>query len=912
MGQWEEIQEAPQQTSVGQWEEVSEEPIEKKKKGFVPKALSTLGGIGEAGLSLATGIPAWMASRAAQTGWIVAGGASTPMGLARSHELANKLSSAVTYKPKTKLGENITKVASYPFSLPEKGIEKIPGIGEEAKAGLKIIVDTAMLAPAFGKGFRVADMAKSLPRAGKISPFGTTPKEGLSAMIQGKKMIESVTPIEKEVWPKIVSQFEKNPNIGWKMSGENQVFYLKKNELQAANLIDRLTKLEEGIKKDATRPTEADIIERGKIYGYSDADIQTFLNQPKETPIAPWKDNLLTAYKALEYPKKLKEQKQIYARERAGRFEKFEETFTKNPTEEGYYQALGSMEGPLTHIPVKSLREMVSPGDVTSAYQSIAEHPAFNVTDKLAASRALNDWLGGKLPQKKALEYLREVVSPEVVKTTWEKMPWFQKAKQTVLELSNVPRTLMASFGDLSFGGRQGIFAAPRFYKEFGRSWAKQFEVFGSEKAYREVMDSIRSDPDFNLARKSGVPFTEIGQLVTKAEEKYMGAKWTAKIPGLGRIVNMTNRAYTAFANRYRMDIFKKLVSYAEDLGLDPRSNIEGTTKIGHFVGNITGRGAMPGAIERSAVALNAFFFSPRLQASRLNLLEPTQYVRSLVEQVGQRGFPQKFKPSLNSFSRKEATKTMLTFGAAGTTILTLAKLAGARVEADPRSADFAKIKVGNTRIDIFGGYTQYVRLAAQLLSQSTVSATTGKVTKLGEGYKPLTTLDVAGRFVEYKEAPIASFLTNLLRGRSTFGEKFSITSEMVKRLVPMVAQDFWEIYNDDPSLLPVGLFGVFGFGVQTYGLKNPKTPMGQELDRLKLSLPWLSRVSGQDKIPKESYQKLSEASKAAIEQALNQAITTPGWAQATNEQKIKYIESQAKRIKKHITKSYLPEEPND
>jgi hypothetical protein len=36
-------------------------------------------------------------------------------------------------------------------------------------------------------------------------------------------------------------------------------------------------------------------------------------------------------------------------------------------------------------------------------------------------------------------------------------------------------------------------------------------------------------------------------------------------------------------------------------------------------------------------------------------------------------------------------------------------------VEIDPRSTDFGKIKVGNIRWDIWGGFQQWVRVASQL-----------------------------------------------------------------------------------------------------------------------------------------------------------------------------------------------------
>lgn len=116
------------------------------------------------------------------------------------------------------------------------------------------------------------------------------------------------------------------------------------------------------------------------------------------------------------------------------------------------------------------------------------------------------------------------------------------------------------------------------------------------------------------------------------------------------------------------------------------------------------------------------------------------------------------------------------------------------------------------------GGFQQYIKSAAQLISGKIVSSTTGKVLTLGEGYKPLTRLDILGRTIEYKEAPIFSFATTLLRGKTPLGEDIEIGKEIGSRFVPMVTQDIYDIATEEPELLPVSILGAFGFGLQTYG----------------------------------------------------------------------------------------------
>ena len=281
-----------------------------------------------------------------------------------------------------------------------------------------------------------------------------------------------------------------------------------------------------------------------------------------------------------------------------------------------------------------------------------------------------------------------------------------------------------------------------------------------------------------------------------------MGAAWGEKIPIVGRGVRASNRAYTGFANKLRADVFDHLIKSAEKTGRNPWKEPQLVDSVIDFVNAGTGRGSLKG-LEKAAVALNATLFSPRLMSSRLSLLNP------------------KFYYKLDPFVRKQALQSLFAFSGMTATILGTAKLSGLEVGLNPLSADFAKIKIGNTRIDIMGGFQQYIRAAFQLAGGKVVSTTSGKVTELGKGYKPVTRLGLAGRTMEYKLAPVASFAVNLLRGQSTFGEPINIPEEVGKRFVPMVMQDVIDLSREDPELLPLATFGFFGMGLQSYGARK-------------------------------------------------------------------------------------------
>ncbi len=135
--------------------------------------------------------------------------------------------------------------------------------------------------------------------------------------------------------------------------------------------------------------------------------------------------------------------------------------------------------------------------------------------------------------------------------------------------------------------------------------------------------------------------------------------------------------------------------------------------------------------------------------------------------------------------------------------------------------ADFGKIKIGPTRIDMWAGFQHSIRMAGQMISGQYVSSTTGKVMTLGEGYKPLTRLDILMRHIESKEAPVFSLFTDILKGQDFEGKPINIPKEIGMRFIPMVAQDLYDVIKDNPEATPAVMLAPFGVGVQTYKEKS-------------------------------------------------------------------------------------------
>ena len=400
-------------------------------------------------------------------------------------------------------------------------------------------------------------------------------------------------------------------------------------------------------------------------------------------------------------------------------------------------------------------------------------------------------------------------------------------------ELWTLPKTVAASV-DVSAGLRQGLFPASSFPKEWGSAFKQQFKALGSEQGYAEVMNSIMNNKYFELANDAGISFSDIGAKLTGREERFMSSL-AEKIPVLGRGVRASNRAYTGFLNKLRMDIFANMAENARRLEIP--MDQKWLTDTVNWINDATGRGNSflgAGNLKGSlAVFLNGLMFSPRLMLSRLNLIaSPRNYITA-APQV-----------------RKQAWKSLFTFGATtATTIMLADMIPGVDVGKDPRSADFGKIKVGNARFDISGGFQQYIRIASQVVSGKYVSTTTGKVITLGEGYKPLTRKDILLKGIEGKFSPMASLIGTILTGKNWEGEDINslkgIAGEVGKRFIPMALNDIWDMYQEEPELLPFGFLGLLGVGVQTY----PMAPAIEEMKRINVS-----------ENPAEEFRKLKES----------------------------------------------------
>lgn len=502
------------------------------------------------------------------------------------------------------------------------------------------------------------------------------------------------------------------------------------------------------------------------------------------------------------------EQRSMYKAERGRRAGYLSKLQAEDATRENIHRQLGSQKGQLPKKAFASIAEHFSDEDFVRMANRINHSPTLLQFQKLNANKAfikLMDPEAAKLPTPSEIKLLSEVYGSDFVEAVLANRTFLQKAWHNTKSGLNIPRAIMSSM-DFSAPFRQGIGLVHK--KEFWQALPHMFKMWASEAKSKDWINSVKSHPRWQQAHDAGLAITDPHtHFLADKEEEFM-TDLAERLPfGVGKMISASNRAYSGFLNKLRWDTFNNLLDQREAMGdvIDDKA----LKQMGKFINMATGRGDLGKTGNKAAPALSAMLFSPRLIASRVKTLaSPVTYLKA--------------DPQV----RKEAWKSLFAMSAYYMTLGGIAKyLLGMDVETDPRSADFMKAKIGNTRYDFMAGYGQYIRLGAQLITDSTITGK-GEETDLtsNEGYRAPTRRDVAIKFFLNKLAPVPGLVSDWMEGSDPTGEPFTWKNAVATRMLPMASQDIADAIKEwGPIGAAMGLPGLGGWSVQTYKPKPPK-----------------------------------------------------------------------------------------
>jgi hypothetical protein len=503
----------------------------------------------------------------------------------------------------------------------------------------------------------------------------------------------------------------------------------------------------------------------------------------------------------------------------------------------------------------------------------------------------------------------------------------------TTSDVLNVPRSLMTA-ADVSFVFRQAVIPTIRHPKIAWGALKESLGAFKSGEEANRLMQKLATSPEFNTNHYEGVHWTKHDGATP--EEAFYGSRvireWFKNldkvIPGASKanLVEASERSFTYFLNKMRQEVHNynrgellKLGFEEGHLARDSETgkdywvagaNDEVFNKAASWANIVTGRGEYPKGpgyvrevLRSSQGLLNAIMFSPRMMIARIAALNPKTYWDYFRTAQASSGSTTK---ALQATALGPVLDMATFLGVGATVAAVVAGVTGGTVEKDPRSSDFGKIKIGNTRFDVWGGFQPFVRTAAQLL-------TSQRKTKYGT-VQGTTPGDVAGSFLRGRLAPVPALTIDALMGKDITGQSFwgptmdiakgrtpataesltdaakTVGSQVGSNLFPMAYTDIIKAYQEDPwvgiaSILP----SLMGMGVSTHE-RLPSASVQKEfysagvsppvnLSSIRLGENWEGKPVSY-KMTFEEAKHLQESTDPQIYRTLEKVIQSPQYQQ--------------------------------
>jgi hypothetical protein len=468
---------------------------------------------------------------------------------------------------------------------------------------------------------------------------------------------------------------------------------------------------------------------------------------------------------------------------------------------------------------------------------------------------------------------LRERYDKEFYKYRLTQRTPAERAKDAFWQGWSFARAINASF-EISFvliqGGAMTISNMWRKPATVARAMKNMWRAFASETKSDVWLMRVKAQDWYPVAKKAKLAITEPHAELSAREESFFSdwtrmawsmlgspllavsvkahTRWVAANP-----MRALERAASAYLDTLRVERFLDAIEVAKKNGKELTE--KDLKDMADVINTLTGRGSL-GRFEQNSDTLAKVFYSPRLWSASMKTATPYG-----LHHFGLIPFPVKNPQTgkieigttsgISPTARKMALQDMGRF--VGTTMGFVAMAAlylngddddETGVELDPRSSDFMKIKIGDTRIDPWGGRIQQVVFTTKIvLGMLSIARDEpflahknkkGELMPLGVDYKSPTTFDVALQMAMNKLAPSASLLVESTRTKirtdkstgeqvrlSPYGEEFNLGDETLERLTPIYWQTVNEMVQDDPGVFEgfALLYAFLGGGV---GVQKP------------------------------------------------------------------------------------------
>lgn len=375
-----------------------------------------------------------------------------------------------------------------------------------------------------------------------------------------------------------------------------------------------------------------------------------------------------------------------------------------------------------------------------------------------------------------------------------------QKVYDSLWEMWNLTRALRAT-GELSpvllQGGVYTIGQSITNPMMAVRAFAQLFTQGFSEKKHEAWLRKVQAQEFYPRLKQSKLAITETDVKVNAKEELFLSG-WVNQIwDGLGLPLRafgenpykvweklsppkFFERATIAYLNSIRLEKYLQGEQMLRAQGIEYNGNEKQYKAMADVINTFTGRGSL-GKLELVSKPLAAVFFSPRMWSSSIQQTIALPYFYAA---AGVRDTPSigggRFKPTV---AQKMILMDYMKYVGLTAAILMLVKAneddddkEGMKVEMDPRSSDFGKIKFGDTRIDPWGGRIQQVVLISRMMTDSII--TKGEKKTLGSTPFTPTKGGLLLKFAQNKLSPSSAMVAKFL---FSSWKKDKETDEMIR-----------------------------------------------------------------------------------------------------------------------------------
>lgn len=364
-----------------------------------------------------------------------------------------------------------------------------------------------------------------------------------------------------------------------------------------------------------------------------------------------------------------------------------------------------------------------------------------------------------------------------------------------------VARTVLTG-GEFSMAGRQGLLPATMAPTQVPRALVEMLKSFASEHQVTKAALELEKRPNFHLYERDKLFLSDVKDWTEKKVEEANTGRWARKIPFLKNF----ERANSTILNILRANAYDAMHNMHEALGGEPTR--EQGRNIAWQVNVMSGRGEF-GKFETARDVGSKLLFSPGHTVSRFQYLLGGALWRG----------DAKSKAVI-------ALAYAKTFAALGALVL-LGNYASDKdkpMEFDPRSADFLKMRMGNTHVDVLAGLVQSMVFMARIASRSTKTQSGVIVPLHGKvKYGQADVVDVAGRFARSKMNPFLGAASSAWAERDFMGRPTDLKSQLNQFWKPMTWTEIQQASEKQgvPKKLFFFMAGMLGAGINTYDSKN-------------------------------------------------------------------------------------------